>query len=391
MTACGENWVELMPDYLKIKSKQFYLSLRRFVLYYLARPFLFKKERPFNQAEIEKILVVRIERIGDLVASFPALKLLKQVFKPSKISVLVREDTASLLQSIGYIDEVIIHRGFRKTIRQLRKEEFDLAIDPLMDYRLNTALLAYAAGARFTAGFDIEARGCFFNLKVRPAIEKKDVGRHILDLIKAIAEYYSKSNAYIEPGYPELPISENNRTAMKSYLQESGVGENDLLAGIHPGAHFPSQRWPIDKFSELADKIAAKYKTKILIIASNKENRLTGQMVNLMKEKAIRISGLSLDKLAALISLLDIFICNNSGPLHIACAVNTPTVSTMGPTDPALWWPQGQNRHIVIRRGLFCSPCNRPRCRKHKCMKLISVDEVLQAVDEQMQGFVIKK
>ena len=383
--AYGGGWEKLILEPLKIRIKQVYLSSRRFIIYFFIRPYFYKKEISFHDQEIKKILVVRLERIGDLIISLPALKMLRQVFTHARISVLVREKTGVLLADITDIDEVIPYRGFMQTVRQLRQRKFDLAIDPLMDYRLKTAFLVSLSGARFTAGFDIEARGYFFNLTLRPAVEKKHVSKYILDLIKVIAKYFSQADADIEVGYPKLPILEQKRSEMKFYLKEQGIEKEGFLVGIHPGGYYSSQRWPIDKFSQLADRIAAKYKTKIIIIGSNKEDSLIEQVVSSMKEEAIKISGLTLDKLAVLISLLDIFICNNSGPLHIACAVKTPTVSTMGPTDPDLWWPQGQ-RHIVLRRNLFCSPCNRAKCKKHECMELISVEEMLQAVNVLMQN-----
>jgi ADP-heptose:LPS heptosyltransferase len=107
-------------------------------------------------------------------------------------------------------------------------------------------------------------------------------------------------------------------------------------------------------------------------------------MSAIMQEKPEILIGLSLDRLTALISLLGLLVCNNSGPLHIACAVKTPTVSTMGPTEPELWWPAGEE-NVVIRRELPCSPCGKAVCASHDCMNLISVDEMLNAVSLQIK------
>jgi ADP-heptose:LPS heptosyltransferase len=102
-----------------------------------------------------------------------------------------------------------------------------------------------------------------------------------------------------------------------------------------------------------------------------------------MTVDGLEFIGLPLDKVAALIALLKLFIANNSGPLHIACALNVPTVSTMGPTNPFLWWPQGKN-HIVVKKEMDCSPCNKPKCTKHACMRSISPEEMMEAVDSQI-------
>ena len=87
-----------------------------------------------------------------------------------------------------------------------------------------------------------------------------------------------------------------------------------------------------------------------------------------------------LKNLVALIDKCNLLICNNSGPLHIATAVGTPTVSTMGPTNSIRWWPYG-DKNIVIRKNLSCIGCNRGVCNNHKCMELIAVNEVMEAVN----------
>jgi ADP-heptose:LPS heptosyltransferase len=167
-------------------------------------------------------------------------------------------------------------------------------------------------------------------------------------------------------------------------LKEKGADESDFLIGCHPGGHFSSQRWPIDNFSRLADEIIERYNAKIIIIGNHAEKKLIGKMKQLMKGQGLEFIGLPLDKVTALISLFGLFIANNSGPLHIACALNIPTVSTMGPTDPFLWWPQGEN-HIVLRNEMDCSPCSKPVCTKHACMRSISVEEMMAAVDSQIK------
>ncbi len=98
-----------------------------------------------------------------------------------------------------------------------------------------------------------------------------------------------------------------------------------------------------------------------------------------MRNKPVLAVGLTLDKLAGLIAVLRIMAANNSGPLHIAAALGVSTVSTMGPTAPEFWQPQGKN-HVVIRRDLPCSPCDRAFCRGHECLESISVEEMEQAV-----------
>ena len=126
-----------------------------------------------------------------------------------------------------------------------------------------------------------------------------------------------------------------------------------------------------------------------IILGSKEESAVVERVFNVSKQKSVQVAGLKLDELVAMISLLDIFICNNSGPMHIACSLGIPTVSTIGPTDPALWSPAG-DKHIVVRKELPCSPCSRSVCRLHDCMQIITVKDMMRAVDTQMERLIRK-
>lgn len=364
-----------------IVTKDIYIALRRIVLRLVSVTVARKEPRA---GDIMSILVIRIERIGDLVASLPALKALRQVFPDAKISVLVREGNNELSGCISWIDEFILYRGFADTVKELRRRRFDMTIDLLMDYRLKTAFLAYMSNSGFTAGFDIASRGLLFNLSFAPAREKKHVSEYMLDFVKMLARSLSMCEPEGDFFKDTLLISEDGKKYAEHFLSENSIKNTDIVIAIHPGGYFASQRWQVADFSWLADRIEEKYGAGIVIMGGADEKGLIDEMAGAMEKKAVKAYGLSLDKLAALIDRVDLLICNSSGPLHIAAALNTFTVSTMGPTDPVLWRPRGEN-HIVIRKGTDCSPCDRPVCAAHTCMSSISVEEMMEAVDLQIK------
>lgn len=370
----------------RIFLKNIYFVLRRTLLRLIPAK---AAEENIRSEEIKSILVIRIDRIGDVVASLPALKALKEAFPQARLSILVGAGNDALLQDFPWIDEVIAYQGFSRAIRQLRQLRFDLAVDFLMDYPLKPALVTYLSRARLTAGFDIRSRGRFFNLKIKPSREKKHVSLYILDLAIEIVRVISGRLIQPSPAYPEIPLSQRNKEYVRFFLKDNGIAENDTLIGIFPGGHYPSQRWPVERFSRLADRIIERYNAKAVVVGSADDAPLVERMLGLMKERAVKAVGISLDKLAALIAAMDVFICNNSGPLHIACLVKTATVSTMGPTDPALWFPLGPG-HIVLRQDLPCSPCGLGFCEKHSCMEFITVEEMENAVDTQLEGRIRK-
>jgi len=369
----------------KYLLKNTYLGFREAILKVMLRP---KELRQIDPGAVISIVVIRIDRIGDTVVSLPAIKALKDMFPACHLAVVLQPQNLLLLENTSWIDELIPYRSFIQSVKLLRKKNFYMAIDFLMDYSLKTALIAFLSKANVRVGFDIEARGRFFNLTVKPGSERKHMSKHILDLIRLVGGACGKIEESIEESDPRLFISEQDKFFADEFLKQEGIKSEEILCGLHPGGYFPSQSWTQEGFAELAQRISQKYNARIIIVASAQEKRLVYNLASLMKTKPVLALGLTLDKLASIIARMDIFICNHSGPLHIACALGVPTVSTMGPTDPALWWPHGKD-HIVIRHDLPCSPCNFGSCRKHKCMESITVSEMEEAVDAQI-GRIIK-
>ncbi|MFA5100109.1 MAG: glycosyltransferase family 9 protein [Candidatus Omnitrophota bacterium] len=359
--------------------KDLYLSVRRFFLVLCLRPARKEKALP------ESIVAVRIDRIGDLVVSIPALQALRAVFPNARLAVVAQEHALALLGGLEWIDEKIPYRGFRETVRVLRKKNFSLAIDMLMDYTLKTSLLVRFSRARVTAGFDIAGRGSCFSVGVIPGAERKAMSLHMLDLASAIAGYYNIDTAGMPRNKPCLTVRPEIREAALEFLRKEGVAEGALIVGIHPGANFPSQRWQPERFAQLADSVISTYRASVVIIGSGQERSIVNDVAQLMRNRPLLAVGFPLDRLAGVIARMSVLVCNNSGPLHVAAALGIPTVSTMGPTDPDLWWPQGGDA-IVIRRQLHCSPCSRAYCAGHECMGAIGVEEMEQAVGLQIRS-----
>jgi len=368
---------------MKIKAvvKKIYFGGRQFVLRLL---FGSRRKTDLVPNKAGSILVIRIDRIGDLVVSLPAVKMLREAFPRATLSVLASRRNAALLACVPFIDEVLIYTNFIKTARCVRKKRYDIVIDLLMDYPVRGALLAHTSGAPFTAGFDVAGRGFCFNCAPAPDPARKYVGDYMIDLMRAVLKGLPGGPSLNESICEVFSITAQERIYVKSLLKERGVKEQDLLIGIHPGAYYPSQRWPSGKFAELADIIIERYGATVIIIGSPQERALVDAVKKGMRSAPIDIVGLPLDKLVALIAMLNVFVCNNSGPLHIAAALKVATVSTMGPTDPVMWRPRGEHG-IVIRKDTDCGPCGRARCALPFCMNLIAVEEMAQAVEQQVQ------
>ncbi|MFV1952012.1 MAG: glycosyltransferase family 9 protein [Nitrospinota bacterium] len=329
---------------------------------------------------VKRILVVSFDRIGDTVLAIPVFKALKKGFHEAQITFLHRPITKDLVKQIPSINKTILcikKQGLNiSRIKRLREENFDLAVDLNSDYRIGSALLISLSGARFKIGYDIGGRGFGFNYKVKPKKEKRHQVDIFLDIIAPL-------NIDISDRTPELHVLDRDKERITELLRKEDVLNTDILVAVAPGGYYPSQCWNPKRFAETADIISERYNTKVVIVGDKNMAATYKEMLSAMKTDPVNmVNGLTLGELSALFERCKIVLCNNSGPLHIAAAVNTPTVSMMGPTVPWQWWPIGNN-HIVLRNDIDCSPCNRGDCKGHDCMEGITVKEVLDAIRRQ--------
>lgn len=360
--------------------REVYFLFRKILLHTF---FQKRKVTKIIRDRISSIVIIRVDRIGDLVISLPAMKAFKDIFPQARLSVMVRKTNAPILKDIPWIDEVICYEGFFRSIDILRRKRFDMVVDLIMDYMIKTALISFYSKSVLSVGFDIEGRGATFNLALSPSKQEKHMSKHLLDLTRAVAKasFYEED---IQNTEPVLFVSEERKSFADLFLQGHNIDKDDMLFSMHPGGFYASQCWPIEYFAELGRMITKRYKAKIIIIGSAKEESLVKKLGHLIGMNALVVVGLPLDKLTSIIAKTRVFIGNNSGPLHIAAALNVPTVSTMGPTDPHLWWPCG-DKNIVVRHGPACAPCGLGFCNGHICMKSITPGEVKQAIDTQME------
>lgn len=364
---------------IKHLVRNIYLFLRRiFLICVPGRGITISRIYP---EKICEAAALRIDRIGDVVVCLPALKALKDIFPRCRLSLIVREQNIPLLKAIPWIDQLLPYRGFWKTIKLLRQRRFDILIDLLMDYPLKSAWLAYFSHSAVSAGFDLEGRGRLFTFALKPVIEKKLMSRYMLDLVSFLAGLSAPGKDKLKEGIPELRVLDADRAFAENFLGEKGIDKMGLIIALHPGGYFPAQRWPLERFALLADSLCKEYKAGIILLGSRDEERLLNKISSMMKTRPVTAIGLALDKLSAIIEQADIFVGNNSGLLHIAAALGRPTVSTMGPTVPWLWMPQGDNQ-IVLCHNLECGPCGRGICKEHGCMNRITVEEMERAVQD---------
>lgn len=356
-------------------------------------------QRTISPEKIRKILIVQVAGIGDLVLATPTLRALRNRFPQSHISLLTMPKAVGVVTGSPYVDEVFTldlnkyphflsflrRRGFKEIlglIKRLREKHFDMAISLFSLVRrrgiIRMALLFYLIGVKYRVGRDTDGRGFFYNIKVpeKGGGTKHEVERN-LDVARTLG-------ADIKDKCLEVYVSNEDRKYVSQFLSQNRVLDNDLIIGLNPGASIPSHLWGKENFAKLGDELIKRYQTKIVITGGPDEMKLADEIASMMEARPIIAAGkTTLKQFANLMERCNLFITNSTGAMHMAVAMNTPLIALLGP-DPVKYFPYG-DRCVVIKKDVSCSPCYKLKCKKHLCMKLITVEDVLQAAEELLK------
>ena len=337
---------------------------------------------------IDKILVIRVDGIGDLLNSTPAISLLRENYPLAEITVLARPLNAPVLIANPDVDRVLSfardgeHRGLKSRLqfyRELRRERFHLVI--AMQTAMWSHLIAFLSGApyrlgryqkRFRSTLTHAWRGKY------PKGETHEVDRN-LELVRLIC----KGEGTRKLKFHLLP---NEVDDAKARLTSCGVDVDTFLIGIHPGGSSFDKRWPEKQYAELADRLAQQYNATILLLRGPDEAVLTHNIQQAMQTDAIVYAPETIRELGALLSCCNLVVCNDSGPMHLAAALDVPMVAIFGPTDHVAWHPLSENASIV-RRDMPCWPCSAHKCKiGWECTKKLPVEPVWDATTTTIEA-----
>lgn len=347
-------------------------------------------------APLARILVLRLERIGDLIMTLPALALLRTLAPDAAIDLVVGGWNAPIARAIPGIDHVEtmdarwLARDGRgaNTIRLLaaatrwRSRRYDLAIDFEPDIRTN--LILAASGARRLAGFASGGGGPLLDVAV-----DYDTGAHTSDNAVRLVQQALDSRTAAPP--PRLALPETAVAAARDRLRGAA---GRVRVGLHASGGRAIKQWPPERFGEVARALAARSDAVIVLTGASSDRPIVDVVKQAIPaDRAIDLCGeLDLLTLAAVIGQLDLFITGDTGPMHVAAAAGTPVVAVFGPSDPARYGPHGPFDRIV-RVDLPCAPCNRirqppARCVGHTpdCLAGITAGEVVAAAEAVLRA-----
>jgi heptosyltransferase III len=328
----------------------------------------------------KKILIVRTDRIGDVVLSLPMAELIKKKYPDCKVSYFIRNYTASLIDGNPFIDEVIIAEEsegeilFGKNLKKIKSKNFDTCVE--VNPTLKISLMMFLSRIQNRIGTGYRWYSFLFNQKVfehRKHGDKHELEYNVNLLNKINISFKDFSN---EIKF-HLHVDEESSDRINSILLEKGFKSGNKIVIIHPGSGGSSVDLPKEKLIELTKMISSLNDVTIVITGSKSEAELCKEFE--VSESVINCCGqLDLSLLKALINKADLFISNSTGPMHIAAALGVHVIGFFPKIlscSQKRWGPYTEKRTIFIPT-IDCSNCNRQQCEKLDCMNSIDIGKV---------------
>jgi lipopolysaccharide heptosyltransferase I len=370
-------------------------------------------ERDLRTRDFKKVLLIKLSALGDIVHTLPLLNKLRHRYPVARIDWLVTEAFAEFLRDNPAINNVIEfprdewsapwrpapYVSAAKLIAALRAAEYDLVLDLQGQFR--SALFAFTSGAPVRIGFD------------KPRADRwQTLSRNIPDEAKKHAWQGAREGSWLaythhialptldvhpverylgiapllglDDGAPDFsfPIPPDAVTRIEGLLDYYGIAKQKLIA-IAPGTNWDTKQWQASGFAEVARHFLRK-SCAVALIGSDSERALCEQIAQLTPG-AINLAGeTTLAELAALIRRAAVCVTNDSGPMHLATALDSAVVSVFGSTDQ-VWAGPYRRDGAVVRAGVACSPCYLRRLsecpNRHACMREVTAATVIEKIE----------
>jgi len=341
-----------------------------------------KFERP------RRIAIMRALQLGDLLVAVPAFRAIRARFPSAEITLIglpwAREFVYRYRQYIDRFVEFAGYPGIKEMPVDLDRTQHFLAEQRAYGYDL--VIQMHGAGQTSNA-FVLELNG-----KVTVGYYE---GKPPAGLTPGAPYPHNKHEIWRNLGLAALlgcstldprldfPLFDEDHAEAASLLRSLPHAGRPWIA-LHPGSRPLARRWPPTYFAAVADELARQFNAQILLTGSPGEEQTVQTVMDHMRAPSQNLVGkTSLGGLAALMSKLDLFISNDTGPAHVACAVDTLSITIFGPADYQRWAPLDQARHPSVRRPVACSPCGYWECPiDHRCLRWLDPTVVLTIAND---------
>lgn len=343
------------------------------------------------QKSTRRIAIFRALQLGDLLQAVPALRAIRASFPGAEITLIGLPWAESFARRFHrYVDRSVEFAGFagidevefipersNRFMREQRAYGYDLAIQMHGSGEVSNRFICELA-ARVTAGyFEGRDRGELAIGAPYPH-DLPEVYRN-LGLARLLGCIAGKD----DEARLEFPLFMSDHAEAAQLIRAFPRASRPWI-GLHVGARPPARRWPAAYFARVSDELTHRFGAQVILTGSPDEKTIVQATRELMASEPVNLVGkTSLGGLAALIAALDLFISNDTGPAHLAYALDTPSITIFGPSDEQRWGPPDQERHRVVRHPVACSPCSYWDCPiDHRCMRGIHPRSVIEGAGE---------
>ncbi len=348
----------------------------------------------FPRQSINRILVRANNWIGDVVMISPSLRALRRGYPDARIDIVARPSVAGCFEGHPYVDRILVHdpkgahrglSGFRRFTAELASNRYDLAV--LFQKAFGAALMAWMAGVPRRVGFDTDRRELLLTHPVRETPELRRIHHVEYFLRVAIA-------AGGDPGDVPRPVmfhlEEHDREFAEAFLDRAGADRFRFLAAVATGSSKRPRAWHPSRFAELARRLADGQGAGILLVGGPGDRADADRVLKAVGDAGIDAVGTTtVRQMGALIERCGVFVGNDSGPMHVAAALDVPVMAIFGPGVPAKtgpWMPR--DRRVVVTNAFHCAPCRQDFFRecapspalKPACLETVTVDQAATAL-----------
>ena len=329
---------------------------------------------------IKNILLVRTDRIGDVVLSLPMLPELKRKYPAAKITVMVRSYTKDLVAHHSCVDDVILWEEGKTAaeyVRLLEQRSFDMAIIPYPRFEL--AWIMFRAGIPVRVGTGYRWYSFLFNKRTYE--HRKDAQKHEaeynINLLRSIGITPSERLRFEFAVTPAVQ-QRVDRRLFTLHLEKFVV--------LHAGSGGSARDWSIANFARLGEALHKELGYTIVLTGGANEKDLVASLAQQMAVNAENLCGeFSIEELAALFQRAALFVSNSTGPLHIAAMMGTPVAAFYPPIrqcSAVRWGPYTEKKAVFTADNAKCTLCQGGECRSNICMDQITVEQVMDSVKQ---------
>ena len=327
--------------------------------------------------EIKTILVMSNTAIGDTLFSTPAIRLIKENYPEKKVIMLLNPKNYLLFDNNPYIDNVILYSGkwgqFLRAMFQLRRYDIDLALI-MHSNEPQATPLAYCANIKYIIKIPNDQNE--FNFLHQNPVTESNRNEHFIDRRLSQLEYINIFNKSYQ-----MEIFQKNewKKSINGLLKEDIVN-----IGFQIGASTISRMWFFEKWVDLATLVLNHNMNWNIVLTGSRTDQPSASSIfsTLNNDRVLDLTGkLDLGSASALIDKLDLLVTPDTGPLHMAAAMNTPTIAISVAGRAIESNPRSTTTdHIFIQKQITCDPCIDKKCKFQKCMLQITALEVFEEI-----------